>query len=101
MRSVRMLASACGVLAALGSPGCAALACAPVTLVVAQKEERARIGNLSHGLYRTTETGRVEPVLAPGVVREYWVRSARGDWYRVTPEQFDAARVNRPLDVCR
>jgi hypothetical protein len=101
MRSVHTAVAAWGLLVALGSTGCAALACRPVTVVVAQKEERAHIGNLSQGLYRTTETGRLEPVLAPGVVREFWVRSAVGDWYRVTPEQFHAAEVDRPLEVCR
>jgi hypothetical protein len=69
--------------------------------VVAQKEERARIVNQSQGLYRTTETGRMEPVVAPGIERQYWVRSEAGEWYRVTAAVFERAEVGHPIETCR
>jgi len=98
MVDARSMAAA---LVGIGLLGCTTLACQPATIVVAQKEERARVGNVSQGLYRTTGTERLEPVEAPGVVREYWVRSDRGDWYRVSADVFAAADVDRFLEVCR
>ncbi len=89
------------VLVALSLAGCAGLTCTPTSFVVARKEERARVANVSQGLYRTTETGRLEPVETPGVVREYWVRSAGGEWYRVSAEQFKSAEVDRSIELCR
>jgi len=101
MVDVRSMAAASAWLALMGLAGCAALACQPMTIVVAQKEERAHVGNVSQGLYRATGTERLEPVQAPGVVREYWVRSDRGEWYRVSADQFTAAQIDHPLDLCR
>jgi hypothetical protein len=92
------------VLLALLGPvpwGCAALTCKPTTVTVVGKEERARVENLARGLYRTTATGRLEPALAPGVTREYWVEAEGGEWYRVTAEQFKSAHVQRSIEVCR
>ena len=89
------------VLVGLAVVGCTAVTCQPSTVIVAKKEERARVENVSGGLYRTTETGRLEPVLTPGIVREYWIESRGGDWYRVTPEQFQAADIDRPMEMCR
>lgn len=90
-----------GLLLSLAFAGCAAITCKPVSIVVVKKEERARVENLSGGLYRTTETGRLEPAQAPGLVREYWVQSDAGDWYRVTADQFKTAEVDRPIEICR
>ena len=101
MVSVRAMAGASACLVGFGLTGCAALDCTPMSIVVTQKEERARVANLSQGLYRTTETGRLAPAQAPGVVREYWVRADGGEWYRVGADQFDAAAVNHPLELCR
>ncbi len=89
------------LLIGLSVAGCAALTCQPVSVPVAQKEERARVANVSQGLYRTTETGRLEPVATPGIVREYWVRSERGEWYRITDEQFKTAEVGSSIELCR
>jgi hypothetical protein len=101
MVDVRSMAAASAWLAGMGLAGCAALACTPMTIVVAQKEERGRVGNVSQGLYRDTGTERLEPVQSPGVVRDYWVRSERGEWYRVNADQFTAAEVDHPLELCR
>jgi len=86
---------------ALSVAGCSAVTCRPSSIVVARKEERARVEDRSGGLYRTTETGRLEPAMQPGAVREYWVQSKSGEWYRVSAEQFAAADVDRPIEICR
>lgn len=81
--------------------GCSAATCRPLRIDVAHKEERARVENVSGGLLQTTGTGRLEPVVRPGVVREFWIESRGGEWYRVTPEQFHSAAVGAPIDICR
>jgi hypothetical protein len=90
-----------GLLLALAVSGCAAMTCKPATIIVARKEERGRLELRSSGLYRTTGTGRLEPVQTPELVREHWVQSEGGEWYRVTAEQFTAAEVKRPIEVCQ
>jgi hypothetical protein len=96
----RALVLAAGLLGS-ALAGCAAVECRPLTVMVARKEERARVENVSRGLYRTTETGRLAPVIDPELVREYWVQSPAGDWYRVTHDQFMAAQVNQSIELCR
>jgi hypothetical protein len=81
--------------------GCSAATCRSVRVDVAHKEERARVENVSGGLFRTTGTGRLEPVVVPAVVREFWIESRGGEWYRVTPEQFESAVVGAPIEICR
>ena len=85
----------------LGSTSCASATCRPASIVVADKEERGRVDNASRGLYRTTETGRLEPAVTPEIVRQYWLRSAEGEWYRVSAEQYGAAEVGAAAEVCR
>ena len=85
----------------LGVTGCAGARCAPTSIAIAQKEERARVVTVSDGVYRTTATGRLEPAERPAVVREYWVRSSEDEWYRVSEEQFASARVGESIVVCR
>jgi hypothetical protein len=81
--------------------GCSAATCRSARIDVANKEERARVENVSRGLLQTSGTGRLEPVITPGVVREFWVESRGGEWYRVTPEQYQSAVVGAPMDICR
>ena len=79
---------------------CATLACHPLTVVVAQKEERARLERAPHGI-RTTETGHLEENRRAEVVRDYWVRAQDGTWYPVPVDGYRAAKVGRPLELCR
>jgi hypothetical protein len=76
------------------------MACRPVTVIVAKKEEKARLES-SSGQIRTTETGRIEEAVQPTVVREYWVQAREGTWYRVSADKFRAAEVGQALEVCR
>src|SRR5262249_48430774 len=98
MVDARSMAAA---LVGIGLLGCTTLACQPATIVVAQKEERARVGNVSQGLYRTTGTERLGPGEAASGGRGDWWRCHRGDWYRVSADVFAAADVDRFLEVCR
>jgi len=95
------LVTTAAALVAVALAGCAVLTCQPTGIVVARKEERARVENVSRGLYRTTETGRLGPVRAPGVTREYWVKAEGGEWHRVTADQWKTAEVNRSMEVCQ
>ena len=80
--------------------GCAALSCTPQSIVVVKKDERARLDTTPRGV-RETETGKVEEIRPMTPVRDYWVQSAAGTWYRVTAEQFRSAEVNRPFELCQ
>ena len=78
-----------------------AASCAtPLTIVVAQKEERARLERAPHGI-RTTETGRLEEDRRTEIIRDYWVRAQDGTWYPVTLDRYRAAEVGQPLEICR
>jgi hypothetical protein len=66
---------------------------------VAKKEERSRLGTVPGGF--TSETGRLEERRRPEIVREYWVQDTTGAWYRVSLEQYRAAEVDRPLELCQ
>jgi hypothetical protein len=80
--------------------GCATLSCQPLTVTVADKKEQARF-ETSPGAIRTTETGRIEEdVRQSRTVREYWVRSPEGQWYRVSLEQYRKAEIGRELEIC-
>jgi len=98
---MRSVAVACGLLIGLVLSGCASLGCKPTAVVVEKKEERARVENRSQGMYQTSGTGRLEPVVNPGIVREYWVRSKDGQWYQVTAAQYGAAEVDQTIEICR
>ena len=79
--------------------GCAGLSCRPTSITVARKEERGRLETVPRGY--TSETGRLEELRRPEIVRDYWVQDATGTWHRVSLEQYRAAEVGRPLDLCR
>jgi hypothetical protein len=76
------------------------MACRPETVVVAKKEERARL-ETGPGPIRTTETGRVAEEVRPTFVREYWVQSDQGTWYRVPLDQYRSIEVGQPTQICR
>lgn len=94
-----VLGAAGGLLVTLVA-ACGLLTCHPVPVTVAQKEERARLDMVSHGTW-TSETGRLEEVRVPEVVREYWVRAQDGTWYRVSAERFRAVEVGGSVELCR
>ena len=89
-----------GLFLALALGGCAALVCEPLTVVVAKKEERTRVDVVRRGI-RTTEIGRLEEVETFKVAGDYWVQAQDGAWHRVSADQFKAAEVSRPLEICR
>ncbi len=79
--------------------GCAGLSCQPTSITVAKKEEHGRLETIPRGY--TTETGRLEELRRPEIVRDYWVQDATGAWHRVSLEKYRAAEVGRPLELCR
>jgi hypothetical protein len=95
------LSSLCPLgLVVLAVSACALFTCQPVSVVVAEKEQRQRVDLVPVG-FRTTETGRVEEVETARVTQTYWVRSEEGRWYSVPATDFEAAQVGRSLEVCR
>jgi len=86
-------------LSLLALSGCAGLACRPTSITVATKEERSRLETVPRGY--TSETGRLEEIRRPEIVRDYWVRDVDGTWYRVSLDQYREAEAGRPLEVCR
>lgn len=91
--------ASCSIAVALA--GCAAaFACHPATVVVEKKQEVARL-DTGPAPMRTTETGRLEEGIRPTLVREYWVQSREGAWYRVSADQFSAAEIGRALEICK
>lgn len=89
-----------GALLLLLAASCSMPACRPLTIVVAHKEERARLESLPHGI-RTTDTGRLEEGRRTEIVRDYWVRAPDGTWYPVTMDRYRAVEVGQPLELCR
>jgi hypothetical protein len=80
--------------------GCTTFACHPVTVVVANKKELARMETVP-GAMRTSETGQLQEDLRRSTtVRDYWVQDREGKWYRVSAEQFRAAEIGRALELC-
>jgi len=94
----RLIALPVALAAALG--GCASLACAPVTIVVADKDERPRLQSEPRGL-RTDELGRLKEQRREVIVPEYWVRDREGRWYRVGEAEWRAAEPGHPMTLCR
>jgi hypothetical protein len=89
-----------GVLLPVLAASCSTPACRPLTIVVAQKEERARLESVPYGI-RTTETGRLEEGRRTEIVRDYWVRAQDGTWYPVSMDRYRAVEVGQPLEICR
>ena len=79
--------------------GCAGLSCRPASITVARKEERARLEATPRGY--TSETGRLEEIRRPEIVRDYWALDTDGTWHRVSVEQYRRAEVGRRLELCR
>jgi hypothetical protein len=95
------LSSSCPLgLAVLILGGCALVTCQPITVVVAEKQERQRVDVVPIRV-RTTETGRVEEAETARVTRTYWIRSQEGPWYPVSTSEFEAAHVGQSIQVCR
>ena len=92
--------AAAGVCLVLLAAACASFTCRPLSVTVAAKEERARLDMVPRGI-ETTATGRLEDLRAPEIVRDYWVRTEDGTWYRVSLDKFRAAEVGRPLELCQ
>ena len=91
----------CGIFGLFALAGCATLTCQPLTVTVADKKEQARF-ETTPGAMRTTETGRIEQdVRQSRTVREYWVQSREGTWYRVSADQYRNAETGRELAVCK
>ena len=80
--------------------GCTSLTCSPSTIEVAKKDERATLETKS-GVLRTTESGRVEEVITPRIVREYWIQAADERWHRVSEATYRQAEVGRTVEICR
>jgi len=80
--------------------GCAGVACAPATIVVADKDERLRLQSELRGL-RTDELGRVKEQRREVIVSEYWVRDRGGQWHRVGESAWRAAEPGQSMQVCR
>jgi hypothetical protein len=89
-----------GALLLLLAASCSMPACRPLTIVVAQKDERARLERAPHGI-RTTETGRLAEGRRTEIIRDYWVRAQEGTWYPVTMDRYRAVEVGQPLEICR
>jgi len=89
-----------GALLLLLAASCSMPACRPLTIVVAQKEERARLERAPQGI-RTTETGRLEEGRRTEIIRDYWVRAQDGMWYPVTMDRYRAVEVGQPLELCQ
>ncbi len=89
-----------GALLLTVAASCRLPACRPLTIVVAHKEERARLERVPRDI-RTTETGRLEEGRRTEIVRDYWIRAQDGTWYPVTMDRYRAAEVGQQLEVCR
>ena len=96
--TVRELVRLSGVFALAG---CAtAPACRPVGITVAAKDQRMTVRQEAAGL-TTTESGHVREAYRDLLVREYWLRDAGGQWYRVDELAWRGAEIGRPANVCR
>jgi len=100
MRAMRRRLIALPVALAAALAGCASLACAPVTVVVAAKDERLRLSSEPRGL-RTDELGRLKEQRREVIVPEYWVRDREGRWYRVGEADWRTAEPGHPMTLCR
>jgi hypothetical protein len=75
------------------------LACQPLSVTVAEKEERTRLEMEPRGV-ETSGAGRLDVRRVPEIVRDYWVRADDGTWYHVPLDKFQAAEVGRSLELC-
>jgi len=89
-----------GALLLLLVASCSMPACRPLTIVVTEKEERARLERVPSGI-RTTETGRLEEGRRTEIIREHWVRAQDRTWYPVTMDRYRAVEIGQPLELCR
>lgn len=94
-----VLGVAGGLLATLVA-ACGLLTCHPVPVTVAQKEELARLEMVSRGTF-TSQTGRLEEVRVPEVVRDYWVRAQDGTWFPISAERYRTVEVGDTVELCR
>jgi hypothetical protein len=95
----RRLFTLAAILAAL-LEGCAGIGCAPTTVVVARKDERARLASEPRGM-RTDAQGRVSEIQRQIIVTDYWVQDRQGHWYRLAEPAWRAAEPGQPVQVCR
>jgi hypothetical protein len=79
--------------------GCASTQCAPVSVVVAQKEERSQLRTEVRGM-RTSGTGAVVEDRRDVIVHEFWVRGTDGQWYQVGEPQWRAVEPGATLSLC-
>ena len=88
-------------LAGISLDACAtAPSCAPVTIVVAAKERRTRIG-LEPGTLQSTETGHVRQAPRESFVPEYWLKDSQGRWDQVSEATWRTAEPGQRVEVCR
>jgi hypothetical protein len=87
-------------LLALALTGCAGVACAPATIVVAKKDDRSQLRSEPRGI-RTDAQGRVSEVRREVIVTEYWVQDHEGRWYRLGEAAWRAVEPGQPVEVCR
>jgi hypothetical protein len=100
MRAMRRHRAALVLALGVGPAGCAGVACDPVTIVVARKDERSQLRSEPRGM-RTDEQGRVSEVRREVIVTDYWVADGEGRWYRVPEAAWRAVAPGQPLPVCR
>ena len=79
---------------------CAAVTCAPATVVVERKEERRGLRSEFRGM-RTSPTGAVVQEQREVVVPEYWVLGTDGRWYQLGQSEWQAAEPGSTVSVCR
>src|SRR5215813_5789933 len=79
---------------------CAEVACTPISIEVASKDERTRMVSEFRGI-TNDETGRVSEIRQEKLVPEYWVADREGRSYRVSEAQWRGAERGQPLTVCR
>ena len=83
--------------------GCAGLACAPATVVAAEKDSRAELRSEPRGIRSEADDarGRAGFVHRQVIATAYWVRDREGRWYRVPESTWHAAEPGQPIQVCR
>jgi len=79
---------------------CAAVTCAPATVVVERKDERKELRSELRGM-RTSPTGAVVADRREVLVPEYWVLGTDGRWYQLGQSEWQAAEPGSTVSVCR
>jgi hypothetical protein len=87
------------LLLALVADGCAMFRCAPLQIVVAEREPREFLREKNYGI-RTDAFGHAYELKRMEMVPEYWVRSQDGKWYEVSRDLYRVATPGRAIDVC-